>query len=57
VSKETEFRQRAEECVKLAQMVRTSEERTMLLHIAETWLRLADHSVRGNEAGPNQAPA
>jgi hypothetical protein len=37
-----EFRKRAEECVKLAQTVRTRQERTMLLHIAETWLRLAD---------------
>ena len=37
-----EYRKRAEECVQLAQLVRTSEQRTMLLHIAETWLRLAD---------------
>jgi hypothetical protein len=37
-----DYRKRAEECVELAQMVRTSEQRTMLLHIAETWLRLAD---------------
>ena len=37
-----DYRQRAEECVQLAQIVRTSEQRTMLLHIAETWLRLAD---------------
>lgn len=36
-----DYRKRAEECVQLAQTVRTSEQRTMLLHIAETWLRLA----------------
>jgi hypothetical protein len=38
----TDFRKRAEECVQLAQIARTPEQRTMLLHIAETWLRLAD---------------
>ena len=37
----TDYRNRAEECVKLAQTVRTPEQRTMLLHIADTWLRLA----------------
>jgi len=46
------YRQRAEECVKLAQTARTPQQRTMLLHIAETWLRLAEDavSVRGMEA-------
>ena len=39
---EKDYRKRAEECVTLAQTVRTPEQRTMLLHIAETWLRLAD---------------
>ena len=38
----TDYRKRAEECVELAQSVRTPEQRTMLLHNAETWLRLAD---------------
>jgi hypothetical protein len=42
VTPTTDYRKRAEECVQLAQSVRTSEQRTMLLHIAETWLRLAD---------------
>ena len=37
----SDYRKRAEECVQLAQTVRTPEQRTMLLHIAETWLRLA----------------
>jgi hypothetical protein len=40
--KANDYRKRAEECVQLAQIVRTSEQRTMILHIAETWLRLAD---------------
>lgn len=42
----TDYRKRAEECVELAQIVRTPEQRTMLLHIAETWLRLADDASR-----------
>ena len=44
--KENDFRKHAEECVQLAQSVRTPEQRTMLLHIAETWLRLADNAKR-----------
>ena len=40
-----DYRKRAEECVTLAQTVRTPEQRTMLLHIAETWLRLADDAA------------
>ena len=41
MARTTDYRKRAEECVELAQTVRTPEQRTMLLHIAETWLRLA----------------
>ncbi len=47
MARTTDYRKRAEECVQLAQTVRTPEQRTMLLHIAETWLRLAD-----DNAGP-----
>jgi hypothetical protein len=43
---ESDYRMRAEECVQLAQNVRIPEQRTMLLHIAETWLRLADDAQR-----------
>ena len=35
----TDYRKRAEECVEIAQTARTSAQRTMLLHIAETWLQ------------------
>lgn len=38
-------RKRAEECVELAQTARTPQQRTMLLHIAETWLRLAEREM------------
>jgi len=45
-SRDSDYRKRAEECVELAQSVRAPEQRVMLLHIAETWLRLADNSSR-----------
>jgi hypothetical protein len=35
------YRKRAEECTALAQTAQTPAQRTMLLHIADTWLRLA----------------
>ena len=38
----TDYRKRAQECVEIAQTARTPSQRTMLLHIAETWLRLAN---------------
>ena len=53
MSKQDEFRNRAEECVQLAQSVRTPEQRTMLLHIAETWLRLADDARHNGAADRN----
>jgi hypothetical protein len=37
-----DYRKRADECVEIAQTARTPSQRTMLLHIADTWLRLAD---------------
>jgi hypothetical protein len=37
----TDYRKRAEECVEIAQTARTPAQRTMLLHIAETWMNLA----------------
>jgi hypothetical protein len=37
----TDYRKRAEECLEIAQTARTTEQRTMLLHIAETWMNLA----------------
>ena len=37
----TDYRKRADECLEIAQTARTPAQRTMLLHIAETWLNLA----------------
>ena len=53
--KATDYRRRAEECVQLAQTVRSSHQRTMLLHIAETWLRLAEHASVASD--PRAEPA
>ena len=40
--REAEYIRYSEECVAIARMARTSAPRTMLLHIAETFRRLAD---------------
>src|ERR1041384_918857 len=39
MSQDRNYRKRAEECTMLAQTARTSAQRTMLLHIADTWMR------------------
>lgn len=36
-----DYRKHAEECVEIARTAPTQAQRTMLLHIADTWLRLA----------------
>jgi hypothetical protein len=41
MSRAADYRKWAEECVQLAQVARTPAQRTMLLHIADTWRRLA----------------
>ena len=46
-----DYRKRADECVEIAKIVRTQAQRTMLLHIADTWLRLA------KDATDNPSPA
>ena len=49
----TNYRKRAEECLEIAQTARTPAQRTMLLHIAETWLNLA-REAEGNSSGVAQ---
>ena len=41
MNRAADYRKWAEECVRLAQTARTPAQRTMLLHIADTWNRLA----------------
>jgi hypothetical protein len=36
-----DYRKRAEECAVMARTARTQTQRTMLMHIADTWERLA----------------
>lgn len=43
---EAEYLRFREECVEIAQRAPNASQRIMLLHIAETWLRLAE-SVKG----------
>jgi hypothetical protein len=46
----TDYRKRADECVEIARLARTDAQRTMLLHIADTWLRLADEAENNRSA-------
>ena len=41
MNRAADYRKWAEECTGLARTARTPAQRTMLLHIAETWLNLA----------------
>jgi hypothetical protein len=45
----TDYRKRAEECIEIAQTTRSPAQRTMLLHIAETWMNLA-RDAEGNSS-------
>jgi hypothetical protein len=44
----TDYRKHAEECWAIAQNARTAAQRTMLLHIAETWMNLARDAERNS---------
>lgn len=44
MSNASDYRKRAQECVEIARTAKTAAQRTMLLHIAETWLRLASEA-------------
>jgi hypothetical protein len=43
---QTEYRARAKECIELAILARSPQQRIMLQHIAETWVRLADQECQ-----------
>ena len=53
----TDYRKRAEECLEIAQTARTPEQRTMLLHIAETWMNLARDAEGNSPARIGQEPS
>ena len=48
MNRSSHYRKRADECIALARTARTPEHRVMLMHIAETWLRLADDLPAAN---------
>lgn len=52
----TDYRKRAEECIEIAQAARTPEQRTMLLHIAETWLNLARDAEANSSRATQKSP-
>jgi len=52
----TDYRKRAEECREIAQNARTPEQRTMLLHIAETWMNLAHDAERNSSVRTTEEP-
>lgn len=52
----SDYRKHADECRQIAQNARTSAQRTMLLHIAETWMRLAE-DVENANGRVNGAPS
>ena len=54
MSRAADYRKWAEECVGLAQTARTPAQRTMLLHIADTWRRLASDA---DEDGGRDRPS
>jgi hypothetical protein len=43
--RQSDYEKYAKECVQLAENAQVPEHRVMLLHIAETWQRLADDVV------------
>ena len=49
---QADYEKFADECVQLAQRAQLPEHRIMLMHIAETWQRLAADSASRAPAGP-----
>jgi hypothetical protein len=47
-----EYRQFAAECLRLAERVKTAEERQILHHMAETWQKLADEAETARSKTP-----
>lgn len=55
MAQSADYRKNAQDCIEIAQTVRTPEQRATLMQIADTWLRLADNAERGGL--PDSAPA
>jgi hypothetical protein len=50
--KAEEYQRRAAECLDLAQVVRDSESKAVLLKMAQSWLNLAEHERARTEPEP-----
>jgi len=53
----TDYKKHADECREIAQTARTAAQRTMLLHIAETWMRLANDAESMSDGRANGVPS
>ena len=59
MNRAADYRKWAEECTGLARTARTPAQRTMLLHIADTWNRLAveaDETAELDAGSPRDSP-
>jgi hypothetical protein len=56
-AKAHDYRRYAQECLEAASRVHGEEERSILLHIAQTWQRLADQEEVGSRSSAEQAAA
>jgi hypothetical protein len=55
--KADEYRHYAQECLEAASRIHGEEERSILLHIAQTWQSLADQEEVGSRSCAEQTPA
>jgi hypothetical protein len=55
MGKPEEYRRYATECLELASVFQSPEARAVLLHMAQTWFRLADEVVPLHEPAGNES--
>jgi hypothetical protein len=55
MGKPEEYRRYATECLELASVFQSPEARAVLLHMAQTWFRLADEGVHLHEPMGNES--
>jgi hypothetical protein len=51
----TQYREFAEECLRLAKVARTEPQRYVLHEVAETWKKLAEEADQRNSKSPNES--
>ena len=45
------YRTNAEDCLRMAQTVENDRDKSFWLNLAQSWLQLAEHSVRSDKSG------